>query len=328
MRTELVDIAENPIPRGAHCSVVRPSDGIGLRVATFQAAGGAMWGTLLLLQGRAEFIEKYFETIAYFRDRGFDVASFDWRGQGGSERVLRSRSKGHVREFEDYQLDLDAVLRDMRERNMPKPWYVVAHSMGASILLWRLQRADQPFRRAAVLSPMIGISRNIAPGYARSAVTALSGLGLARAYVPGGGPGSISTLPFENNRLSADPFRYARNAAILAAAPDLGIGAPTIGWLATAFRTMRALSDSNYPRRVTTPLLILASGADRVVTTISAENFAARLKTGEAIVIKGARHELLMERDIYREQALAALNAFIPGGDPSVLAAKRYSVPA
>jgi lysophospholipase len=211
---------------------------------------------------------------------------------------------------------------------MPKPWYVIAHSMGAAILLSRLQHPESPFQRAAVLSPMIALSRNIAPPYAQSAVMALSGLGLRRIYVPGGGPGSISMMPFENNRLSTDPVRYARNAAILAAAPDLGIGAPTVGWLASAFGTMRALAHPHFPRKVATPLLILASGADRVVTTLAAENFASRLKTGEAIVIKGARHELLMEHDIYREQALAALNAFIPGGDRIGLAAGARSIPA
>src|SRR5581483_8235129 len=98
---------------------------------------------------------------------------------------------------------------------------------------------------------------------------------------------------------------------------DLGIGAPTIGWLASAFTAMTALVDPKLPRKIKTPLLTLASGADRVVLTTAAEGFAARLKTGEAIVIRGARHELLMESDIYREQALAALNAFIPGGDRS-----------
>ena len=111
---------------------------------------------------------------------------------------------------------------------------------------------------------------------------------------------------FRDNRLSSDQRRYARNAAILAAAPDLGIGAPTIGWLASAFAAMRALAQPSIPRKITTPLLIVASGADRVVTTISAE-FRLAAKTGDAIIVKGARHELLMEADLYREQALAAL---------------------
>jgi lysophospholipase len=216
----------------------------------------------------------------------------------------------------------------MQERDMPKPWYVVAHSMGAAILLSRLPERGDPFLRAAVLSPMLALSRDIAPGYAQSAVTALAKVGLGRAYVPGGGPSSIATLPFENNRLSNDLARYERNAAILAAAPDLGIGAPTIGWLAAAFAAMTKLVDPAIPRKISTPLLILASGADRVVATAAAEGFAARLKTGEAIVIRGARHELLMESDIYREQALAALNAFIPGGDRTGFAAGRVSASA
>ena len=194
--------------------VVRASDGIGLRFASFPAPGGSMWGSMLLLQGRAEFIEKYFETIRHFRARGFDVASFDWRGQGGSERLIRNARKGHVRHFADYQLDLDAIIRQMGERGMPRPWYVVAHSMGAAMLLARLYRGERAFLRAAVLSPMIGLSENIAPRYARHLVLTLSSLGLRRAYVPGGGPSSISTLPFENNRLSSDRARYERNGAV------------------------------------------------------------------------------------------------------------------
>jgi lysophospholipase len=315
VRTDLVDTPANPVPHASSCVAVRAADGIGLRLASFPAMAGAIWGTLLVLQGRAEFVEKYFETISHFRRRGFDVVGFDWRGQGGSERLTRNPRKGHVRHFLDYQLDLDAVFRQMQESGRPKPWFVVAHSMGAAILLERLRRGPVPLLRAAILSPMIGLSEDIAPAYARTAVSTLSWLGPRRVFVPGGGPRSISTLPFENNRLSSDPFRYERNAAILSAAPDLGIGAPTIGWLASAFKTMGALSNPNFPRKLTTPLLIVASGADRVVETLATQRFASRLKTGEAIIIKGARHELLMESDTYREQVLAALDVFIPGGD-------------
>jgi lysophospholipase len=315
VRSDLVDTPLNPVPDAASCVGVRTVDGVLLRLAWWNATPGAMWGTVLLLQGRAEFIEKYFETVRHFRDCGVDVVSFDWRGQGGSERLTRNPRKGHVRRFSDYHLDLDAVFRDMQERGRPKPWFVVAHSMGAAILLARLGRGPSPISRAALSSPMIGLSANIAPSYGRAVVTALSWLGCGRMFVPGGGQSSIGTKPFENNRLSTDRVRYERNAAIVAAAPDLAIGDPTIGWLATALRTMRALSRPNFPRKFETPLLILASGADRVVSTLATVRFASRLKTGEAIIIEGARHELLMECDICRDQALAALDAFIPGGD-------------
>src|SRR5260370_19945501 len=192
VRADLVDTPGNPVPDGATCLALSTADGVGLRLAHWPAGQGALLGTVVLLQGRAEFIEKYFETIGHFRRRGLDVMSFDWRGQGGSQRLARDPRKGHVRRFSDYHLDLDALFAEMEERRRPKPWFVVAHSMGAAILLARLGCGPTPFQRAALSSPMIGLSPNIAPSYAGGAAMALSWLGLGRIFLPGGGPGSIA----------------------------------------------------------------------------------------------------------------------------------------
>lgn len=318
VRTDLVGTSANPVPSAARCFAIRTADGISLRLAQWPASSMPIQGTVLLLQGRAEFIEKYFETVDHFRDRGFDVVSFDWRGQGGSERLARNPKKGHVRRFSDYFLDLDAVFVEMEGWASPRPWFSVAHSMGAAVLLSRLGRGETPVLRAALTSPMIGFSPKIAPRYATAIATMLSGFGLGRSFVPGGGPGSIIARPFEHNRLTTDLARYERNAAVLTEAPDLVIGDPTVDWAASACHMMRGLSDPNFPRRIGTPLLVLASGDDRVVLTQATERFASRLKTGSAIVIVGARHELLMESDFFRDQALAAIDAFIPGGEASM----------
>ena len=64
---------------------------------------GPPQGTVCILQGRAEFIEKYFETVGDLLLRGFAVATFDWRGQGLSARRLGNPRKGHVRRFDDYR---------------------------------------------------------------------------------------------------------------------------------------------------------------------------------------------------------------------------------
>ncbi len=328
MRNDLVGTPDNPVPAQASCVTVRTADGVALRAAQWPASAMPLQGTVLLLQGRAEFIEKYFETVGHFRARGFDVVSFDWRGQGGSERLLRNPRKGHVRRFSDYHLDLDAVFAEMEARASPKPWFVIAHSMGAAIFLARLGRGQTPALRAVLTSPMMGFSPTIAPRYAAAIASTLSGFGLGRAFVPGGGPGSITTMPFENNRLSTDRARYERNAAILSNAPDLAVGDPTVDWAASACHMMRALTDPNLPRRIATPLLVIASGDDRVVSMRATERFASRLKTGSAIVIAGARHELLMESDFFRDQALAAIDAFIPGGEPSSREAATTSVAA
>ena len=56
-------------------------------------------GTVAILGGRGEFIEKYFEVAEDLLSRGLAVATMDWRGQGGSERPLRNARKGHVDDF-------------------------------------------------------------------------------------------------------------------------------------------------------------------------------------------------------------------------------------
>jgi len=60
-------------------------------------------------------------------------------------------------------------------------------------------------------------------------------------------------------------------------------------------------------------LLVVAAGQDRIVSTPAISAFATRLRAGSHLVIPGARHELLMEQDRYREQFWAAFDAFVPG---------------
>ena len=58
---------------------------------------------------------------------------------------------------------------------------------------------------------------------------------------------------------------------------------------------------------------LVAAGQDQVVSTPAIGQFAVRLRAGSHLVIPGARHEILMEQDRYREQFWAAFDAFVPG---------------
>src|SRR5258708_31268723 len=127
---KLAVLPSNPAPEGLRAGYFKTPDNIRIRYATFPKTAGAAKGTVCLVQGRTEFIEKYFETVADFQKRGFAVATFDWRGQGGSERLLRNSKLRHVRNFDDYWTDLKAFHANGRLPPCPSPILVVAHSLG------------------------------------------------------------------------------------------------------------------------------------------------------------------------------------------------------
>ena len=85
---DLIALAKNPVPSGATTGYFDCPGKLKLRFARWEATRGPQRGTVCLFQGRGEFIEKYFEVVADLRRRGFGVATMDWRGQGGSSRML------------------------------------------------------------------------------------------------------------------------------------------------------------------------------------------------------------------------------------------------
>lgn len=309
---QLTSIPANPVPEGATVGTVKTSDGVVLRFARFEPPAGRK-GTLCVFPGRAEFIEKYFEVVRDARARGFAVAILDWRGQGLSERALPNARKGHVYDFSEYDRDLEAFVKDIVLPDCPPPLFALGHSMGAAVLIRCAQHGRRWFDRIVLTGPMINLVRAAGSPYARATARFLRVIGMGNSYVPGGGGTPINTLPFAGNRLTSDAVRYARTAAIIEAEPSLAIGSPTITWLDAAFKTMRDFADPSYASRLRQPLLLVAAGQDQIVSTRAIGQFAMRLRAGSHLVIPGARHEILMEQDRYREQFWAAFDAFVPG---------------
>src|ERR1700748_2603989 len=87
-------------------------DGVRLRAARVGAAPERpARGVCVLLNGQTEFIEKYFEVIDELRGRGFAVSALDWRGQGGSSRLVPNNPlKAHIDDFSQYDADLEAFM--------------------------------------------------------------------------------------------------------------------------------------------------------------------------------------------------------------------------
>jgi len=308
----LVSIPANPVPENVVTGTLRTADGATLRFARWLPPVGRK-GTVCVFTGRAECIEKYFETVRDLRARGFAVAMIDWRGQGHSSRRLRDLRKGYVRDFADYETDVETFVREIVMPDCPPPHYALAHSMGGAVMLRLAHRGSRWFDRIVVTAPMVGLPGWQGSALARTLVRTLRLAGFGGRYIPGGGPELTGVETFIDNPFTSDPVRHARNAAILAEDPTLGLGAPTIAWADCALRTINEFSSPDYPGRIRQPLLMLTAGMDTIVSTAASEAFAYYLRGGSQLVIAGAKHEILQEQDRYRAQFWAAFDAFVPG---------------
>jgi lysophospholipase len=307
---KLVSLQNYPIPEGAIVDTIRTTDGVNLRYSRWPGPSGAR-GTIVLLQGRAEFIEKYFEVVLELRSRGFAIATFDWRGQGLSDRLLPDKRKGYVESFAQYDLDFDAVLEQVKTECRP-PFFGLAHSTGGAILLRAAAGGTLPMDRLILTSPMIGLPYLGRSNLAMFTLRALVAAGIGSSYIPGGRAEIMDLRPFAGNRRTSDIGRYARCADLVAAEPALGLGSPTIGWIAAAVEAVREFADADYARRIEAHSLVITPGGDQIVSTAASRALAARSSRISYVLVETAKHELLMERNEFRSQFWEAFDAFIP----------------
>jgi lysophospholipase len=307
----LVETPANPAPPGTRVNSLGLRDGKELRYAITPASAQPQQGTVIVLHGRNECIEKYFETMRDIAARGFTAATFDWRGQGASSRLLRNAAKGHVRSFDDYAADFEQLFESVLLPDCRAPFYILAHSTGALAALLAAPALSNRIRRMVLIAPLLDINGSrIKKTTVRLAASTLRYTGLGPAYMLGG-PHRIRS--FNLNEVTTDATRYARNCEILEQATDLAIGGPTAGWIFAAAKAVKQISKPEFIEKIRIPLLIIAAGADTVVSTRAIERYTLQLRNATLLTIDGARHEILQEKDFYREQFFAAFDAFIPG---------------
>jgi lysophospholipase len=319
----------NPMPPKPAAGIVETPDGIKLRYAHWRTVNPPSKGTVLLLHGRAEYIEKLYETVGDLLEAGFDALTFDWRGQGGSDRMLEDSRRGFIEHFDQYITDLDTILTEVALPDCRAPFYILAHSTGSLVSLLAAPLFANRIRRVVLASPLLGFgSIPIAQGGLKWLTGGMHVLGLGDNYMAGGATPDENRA-FTGNRLTSDVKRFQRNAEFASKFRDTTIGGPTASWLFAAARAMDKVNDPDFYSQITIPTLIVCAGNDQVVDNLAAERFGRRLRSGSCLVIPGAKHEMLQERDKIREQLLAAFYAFVPGseGDNPQLAKSAASAP-
>lgn len=283
------DIAHGPEDAAAYW--VTTSDDVRIRVGHWPIH--AAKGTVLIFPGRTEYIEKYGQIAKALGERGLASISVDWRGQGLADRLLDDPVIGHVDHFSDYQKDVAAMMRAARELELPRPFFLFAHSMGGAIGL-RAAMEGLAVRAVAFSGPMWGIK--IAP-HLKPAAWVLSHtmprIGQGHRLPPGTKmEHHVLTDGFEDNVLTRDPTQFEIMRQQLLTHPELTLGGPSYVWLREALLETRHLSSRAAPN---VPCLTLMGSNERIVDISAIHTRMQSWKRGHLEIVPDAEHEVLME---------------------------------
>jgi len=218
-----------------------------------------------------------------------------------------------VRNFNEYSTDLETVMEQVVLPDCPPPIFALGHSMGGAIAIRACHGGSRWFERVVLSAPMIALPPGPLTRVAGPLARIMRLIGRGGGYVPTGDAAAYGSQDFIGNVLTSDPVRYARNAAVLEQAPELGLGAPTIAWADAAMRLMNQFAVPSYAGSIRQPILMVAAGRDEVVSTPAIETFGMNLLAGRHLILAGSKHEILQEQDHYRGQFWAAFDAFVPG---------------
>lgn len=291
------------IPEGMTFAEWRAEDGWPLRSFSWPQADTPR-GNILFLNGRGDFVEKYLEVLIHWHGQGWGLAGFDWRGQGGSGRLLADPLTCHQDSFDPLVGDLTAYV-EAWVKATPGPHVIVAHSMGGHLTLRMLADNARGVDAAILSCPMIDMRVAGVGGNALGLIgRAASLIGLRQRKVWHRDIGDVG------GRMTSCPERRADKIWWKKSHPVIASGPPSWGWVLAARRSIRKLS-SRKLSAIATPLLLLGTEGDPVVDVRAIRRAATILPHAEITIFDGGGHELLREADARRLPVLVRIDSFL-----------------
>lgn len=298
------EVAEGPQDANAYWT--KADDNTRIRVAHWPIEGDGN-GTIFIFQGRTENIEKYGRAVTNFQAAGYHAFALDWRGQGLSDRLSEDRMMGHVTSYRAYHKDVAAFLKAAKELDLPKPWFLFGHSLGACVGLQALIDG-LPVRASAFSAPLWDINL---PPFQKFAAWPLSWtaqtLGKGATYAPGTrGESYVLTTDFSENRLTHDPNMYRYYQSVSENLVDQQIGGPSLGWLFQTLKETKRLSKVKSPN---TPCITFCGAEDSIVAIPAVEDRMSRWENGSFELVPNARHDVLYESEDIRTHVFNSILA-------------------
>lgn len=272
-------------------------------------AANAAKGAVVLINGYSETYLMYEELVRDLNDAGYNVYTYDHRGQGLSARLIGDREVGYVKDFEDYVSDFDRFMVAIVKPREPEPPALISHSTGGLISAFYAARHPRAFRRLIFSAPFFEINAGWAPEWlTRLLVRGFCQIGRCESYALSQGDFDPAKYQFEDNRLTHSRPRFERLKTMVWNNPNLLIRGASNGWLREtieASRQIPALAGS-----LKMPILLLQAGDDHYVKPGRQDEFCAHTACRK-LVLKDSFHEILLEDDKIRGEALDAIQEFL-----------------
>jgi lysophospholipase len=270
---------------------------------------------LVILTGYNESYLKYAQVIHDFYHQGFNVYVYDHRGQGLSERFVAMPSRAYVDQFEhmvdDLELFYNMVVKPELKTGNPKV-FALGHSMGGAVLSAAIGRI--PLHGYVLVSPMHKISFPPLlefPSFLLAKSLSIAGLGEAPA-APSKTPAKADNFEVNDVTHSLPRFSMWRHEA--KNNPRFYFSAPSFHWVSEAINFSRKVRKGEYlknPEHRNFPVLLLQAPHDRVVDATGQDEFIDTYKNVQKIPYEYARHEILMEVDLIRNDAFHKICGFL-----------------
>lgn len=281
-------------------------DGKPLHVATFRADEPI--AEAVVAHGFTESIEKYHEVIYYLLTAGMNVTIYEHRGHGRSYRAVKNNSWTHIDRFEEYILDLEAIVNRVKEKS-DLPRFLLGHSMGGAVVALYLEKHPTDFAKAVLLSPMIAPSTGNFPVWVAKLIcrtAILFGKSKKRIFNGKDYPGIER---FEDACSSSEPrFQYYNE--IKSTHPEYQNFAPTYRWLIESLGVTKKILAKGAVEKIKIPVLLVQATQDYVVRLEPQNEFVDRLPNGK-IVHADCKHESFDSPDNVWRELIETILAFL-----------------
>jgi lysophospholipase len=313
-----------------------------LRYAHWRPTRPEPIGTVVHFNGRTEFIERNMRLYRDLLMRGYEVWSFDWRGQGMSQRQIADKQRHSIDDFDTYVRDATYLVENVvRIRQAPGVKVLLAHSMGGQIALRYLESegGQGAFDRAVLSSPMLrvpgdnglvrvgnrlkiwfGLGERCVLNKSPTWASDFAGDVCQRVRPPSASPEALIDAQV-TARYSHDWQALADTDCLVTAsqdargpeAPDLRVACPTSTWLHAAFASTDQVMTEH--ARLRTPTLIVRALPDKIVDNDGQTEFChlTGIRCVDIGQVEGvqAGHELLLEAEPIRRRVLREFDAFV-----------------